>query len=90
MSLVLLAIGAVLVLVAMFNRLPRYVPPRTVRAPARGGTATRTATRAATGTAAGPRLRLAPARLTEQGRALLTALGGSAMIVAFFLALSGH
>ncbi|WP_306366905.1 hypothetical protein [Nocardiopsis sp. CC223A] len=86
MSLVLLAIGAVLVLVAMFNRLPRYVPPRTARAPARGGTATRTRAE----TAAGPRLRLAPARLTEQGRALLTTLGGSAMIVAFFLALSGH
>ncbi|MFL1380534.1 MULTISPECIES: hypothetical protein [unclassified Nocardiopsis] len=85
MSLVLLAIGAVLVLLAMFNKVPRYVPPRTPRAPARGGTATRTRARAS-----GPRLRLAPARLTEQGRALLTGLGGSAMIIAFFLALSGY
>lgn len=89
MSLVLLAIGAVLVLVAMSNRLPRYVPPRPVRAPARGGSATRTATRAPA-RSVGPRLRLVPARLTEQGRALLTTLGGSAMIVAFFLALSGY
>ncbi|CAL9425740.1 hypothetical protein SUDANB121_01963 [Nocardiopsis dassonvillei] len=88
MSLVLLAIGVVPVLVAMFNKVPRYVPPRPGRAPARGGTATRTAPRAAAATA--PRLRLAPARLTEQGRALLTTLGGSAMIIAFFLALSGH
>lgn len=88
MSLVLLAIGTVPVLVAMFNKVPRYTPPRTGRSPARGGTATRVATR--TAPAAAPRLRLAPARLTEQGRALLTALGGSAMIIAFFLALSGY
>lgn len=36
-----------------------------------------------------PRVRLVSARLTEQGRALLTAVGGSALIVAFFLTLSG-
>ncbi|MDT0302217.1 hypothetical protein [Streptomonospora wellingtoniae] len=32
---------------------------------------------------------LVRARLTEAGRATLTAVGGSALIVAFFLALSG-
>ncbi|MFD0776305.1 hypothetical protein ACFQZ2_20425 [Streptomonospora algeriensis] len=32
---------------------------------------------------------LARARLTEGGRATLTAVGGSALIIAFFLALSG-
>ncbi|MFD6096965.1 hypothetical protein ACFVWN_28540 [Nocardiopsis flavescens] len=84
MSLVLLAIGAVPVLVAMFNKVPRYVPPRPGRvSPRGGGTATRTAP-------APPGLRLASAHLTEQGRALLTTLGGSAMIIAFFLALSGY
>ncbi|MDT0331078.1 hypothetical protein [Nocardiopsis lambiniae] len=79
MSLTLLTIGAVLVLIAMFNKVPSYVPDR----PGGRPTATRTAT-------APPRLRLASARLTEQGRALLTTLGGSALIVAFFLVLSGY
>ncbi|MFC3999633.1 hypothetical protein ACFOVU_27210 [Nocardiopsis sediminis] len=32
----------------------------------------------------------APARLTEAGRATLTTVGGSLLIIAFFLALSGH
>ncbi|QBI55752.1 hypothetical protein [Streptomonospora litoralis] len=32
---------------------------------------------------------LVRARLTEAGRATLTAVGGSALIIAFFLALSG-
>ncbi|KIH97897.1 hypothetical protein LP52_16265 [Streptomonospora alba] len=32
---------------------------------------------------------LVRARLTETGRAALTAVGGSALIIAFFLALSG-
>ncbi|WP_028647538.1 hypothetical protein [Nocardiopsis sp. CNT312] len=48
--------------------------------------------RGTTATAGRPRLRLRlrPARLTEQGRALCTAVGGSALIVAFFLSLSGR
>ena len=82
MSLVLIALGAVLVSVALFNKLPRLVerpaPPRTG-----GGVAT------AQRTAAPPRLRLADARLTENGRAVFTAIGGSTLIIAFFLALSG-
>ncbi|MCY9782395.1 hypothetical protein KIK06_00640 [Nocardiopsis sp. EMB25] len=93
MSLVLILFGTALVSLALFNKVPRYVAPSrptTGRgaAPARGGTATR---RAATGPRAGvrPRVRLVSARLTEQGRALCTAVGGSALIVAFFLTLSG-
>ena len=94
-SLVLLAFGAVLVLIAIFNRVPRYTPPRAAhtsarRAPVHRGAAVRTAVKAAPRPTAGPRLRLVPARLTEQGRALFTALGGSAMIIASFLALSGY
>ncbi|MFV2197652.1 hypothetical protein [Nocardiopsis sp. LOL_012] len=46
--------------------------------------------RGTTATAGRARLRLRPARLTEQGRALCTAVGGSALIVAFFLSLSGR
>ncbi|WP_116244204.1 hypothetical protein [Nocardiopsis sp. FIRDI 009] len=62
MSLVLILFGAVLVSLALFNKVPRY---------------------------AASRIRLVSARLTEQGRALCTAVGGSALIVAFFLTLSG-
>nr|WP_156001798.1 hypothetical protein [Streptomonospora sp. PA3] len=38
---------------------------------------------------AGGAPQLVRARLTEAGRAALTAVGGSALIIAFFLALSG-
>lgn len=61
MSLVLLLVGAVLVAVAMTNRVIRFYPAVAVL----------------------------PARLTEAGRATLTTVGGSALIIAFFLALSG-
>ncbi len=83
MSLVLIALGAVLVSVALFNKLPRLVAERP--APPRTGGGVATAQR----TAAPPRLRLADARLTENGRAVFTAIGGSTLIIAFFLALSG-
>ncbi|GAA4915615.1 hypothetical protein [Streptomonospora salina] len=63
MSLLLILAGAVLVAVAMSNRVPR-IP-------------------------AGRAPHLVRARLTEAGRAALTAVGGSALIIAFFLALSG-
>lgn len=61
MSLALLLVGAVLVAVAMSNRVIRFYPAVSVL----------------------------PARLTEAGRAALTTMGGSALIIAFFLALSG-
>lgn len=83
MSLVLIALGAVLVSVALFNKMPRLVTERPVASRAGGGVA------AAQRTTAPPRLRLADARLTENGRAVFTAIGGSALIIAFFLALSG-
>ncbi|MFJ9558171.1 hypothetical protein ACIRPH_30570 [Nocardiopsis sp. NPDC101807] len=88
MSLVLLAVGTVLVSIALFNKLPHYVPGR-LPAPGAGRTAAEgpVATARRTGTA--PRVRLESARLTEQGKALLATLGGSALIVAFFLTLSG-
>ncbi|MFD3686065.1 hypothetical protein ACFWTE_14735 [Nocardiopsis sp. NPDC058631] len=82
MSLVLLVVGTVLVSIALFNKLPRYVPG-SVRSARPGALATAHRTRAA------PRVRMASARLTEQGKALLAVLGGSALIVAFFLTLSG-
>ncbi|WP_150244508.1 hypothetical protein [Nocardiopsis quinghaiensis] len=85
MSLVLIILGAALVSVALFNKVPRYVPGRS-SAPrsGRGGSVT-TAGRPG----APPRVRLIPARLTEQGRALLTAVGGSTLILALFLTLFG-
>ncbi|WP_026118776.1 hypothetical protein [Nocardiopsis salina] len=85
MPLVLILLGAALVAVAMFNKVPQFVPGRVVppRVPARPGPV------AATERVERPRVRLASARLTEQGRALLTAVGGSALIIAFFLTLSG-
>ncbi|GHC94698.1 hypothetical protein GCM10007079_45430 [Nocardiopsis terrae] len=82
MSLALIAVGAVLVSIALFNKVPRLTAGR-LPAPRPGGGV------AAQRLSAPPRLRLAPARLTEQGRALLTTVGGSALIVAFFLTLSG-
>lgn len=91
MTLVLIAVGAVLVSIAHFNKLPHFVPGRFAppgadrAAPGgRGG-----AVAAARRTGSVPRVRLEPARLTEQGQALLVTLGGSALIVAFFLTLSG-
>jgi hypothetical protein len=81
-SLVLIVVGAALVSTALFNKVPRYVPGRL---PAPPGSGVATARR----TAVPPRVELAPARLTEQGRALLTTVGGSALIVALFLTLSG-
>ncbi|MFD6949143.1 hypothetical protein A6A08_05870 [Nocardiopsis sp. TSRI0078] len=84
MSLVLILLGAALVAVALFNKVPRYVPGRPpAPRPGRGSVAT------ARHPGVPPRVRLVSARLTEQGRALLTAVGGSALIVAFFLTLSG-
>ncbi|WP_017584365.1 hypothetical protein [Nocardiopsis valliformis] len=83
MSLTLIVVGAVLVSIALFNKVPQYVPGR-MPVP-RSGSGVATAQR----TGAPPRVRLASARLTEQGRALLTTVGGSALIVAFFLSLSG-
>lgn len=85
MPLVLILIGAALVAVAMFNKVPQFVPGRVVppRVPSRHGPV------AASGRVEYPRVRLASARLTEHGRALLTTLGGSALIIAFFLTLSG-
>lgn len=79
MSLLLILLGAPLVSIAMFNKVPRFLPGRA--AVQRGG--------AATAQRVPPRVRLVSARLTEQGRALSTAVGGSALIVAFFLSLSG-
>ncbi|GAA1467864.1 hypothetical protein NE857_08470 [Nocardiopsis exhalans] len=83
MSLTLIVVGAVLVSIALFNKVPQYVPGRMPAPRSGGGVAT------AQRTSAPPRVRLASARLTEQGRALLTTVGGSALIVAFFLSLSG-
>lgn len=83
MSLVLIVFGAALVSLAMFNKVPQFVPGRAPAPRTGGGVAT--AQRAAIP----PRLRLVDARLTEQGRAVFTAIGGSALIIAFFLALSG-
>ncbi|WP_150250604.1 hypothetical protein [Nocardiopsis deserti] len=86
MSLVLILLGAVLVTVAMFNKVPSYVPGRIpAPRPDRGGSV---ATARSPETVR-PRVRLVSARLTEPGKALLTTLGGSALIVAFFLTLSG-
>lgn len=83
-SLVLILLGTALVSVALFDKVPRYVPGR---APAPqpdrvGSVATARPARYL------PRLRLVSVRLTEQGKALLTVVGGSALIVAFFLTLS--
>lgn len=83
MSLVLIALGAVLVSVALFNKFPRLVAERPAVPRTGGGVAT------AQRTTAPLRLRLADARLTENGRAVFTAIGGSTLIIAFFLALSG-
>ncbi|WP_026122402.1 hypothetical protein [Nocardiopsis halotolerans] len=91
MSLVLILLGAVLVAVALFNKVPSYVPGRfpTARTGhgARAGRGGSVATAQHSGVR--PRVRLVSAKLTEQGQALLTTLGGSALIVAFFLNLSG-
>lgn len=82
MSLALILFGTALVTIAMFNKVPQYVPGRL---PSYRGAAVASAPR----DTARPRVRLARARLTEQGRALLTAVGGSVLIAAFFLILSG-
>lgn len=82
-TLALITVGAVLVSIAMFNKVPRLVPERLDRPRPGGGVAT------AQRTVTALRPRLADARLTEQGRAVFTAVGGSALIVAFFLGLSG-
>ncbi|MBV2362637.1 hypothetical protein ACFPZ0_12895 [Streptomonospora nanhaiensis] len=63
MSILLILLGAALVAIAVFNRVPRFQPAWSPQ--------------------------LVPARLTEAGRATLTTVGGSALIIAFFLALSG-
>lgn len=78
-SLLLILLGAPLVSIAMFNKVPQVLPAR-VPAQRQG---------AATVQRARPRVRLTSARLTEQGRALFTTIGGSVLIVAFFLTLSG-
>ncbi|OLT28855.1 hypothetical protein BJF83_13795 [Nocardiopsis sp. CNR-923] len=100
MSLALILFGAALVSLALFNKVPRYVPAGRLPARRRGSAARSRAVAARGGTTARPRpaagavgtrarVELASARLTEQGRALCTAVGGSALIVAFFLTLSG-
>ncbi|WP_017610821.1 hypothetical protein [Nocardiopsis xinjiangensis] len=85
MPLVLILLGAAMVAAAMFNKVPQFVPGRVVpsRAPSRQGAV------AASERVEYPRVRLASAHLTEQARALLTTIGGSALIIAFFLTLSG-
>ena len=85
MPLVLILLGAAMVAVAMFNKVPQFVPGRVLppRVPSRQGAVT------ASERVGYPRVRIAPAHLTEQGRALLTTIGGSALIIAFFLTLSG-
>ncbi|ASU82801.1 hypothetical protein CDO52_08415 [Nocardiopsis gilva YIM 90087] len=90
MSLVLILAGAALVCIAMFNRVPRLVPatPGTPRAAERNGRVAAPPHRPRA-TQRGPRLAFVPARLTETGRAVLTTVGGSVLIAAFFLALSG-
>lgn len=70
-SLLLIAAGAALVAVALFNRVPRIARAHRNGAPPR------------------PRILTAPARLTELGRATLVTVGGTLLIAAFFLALSG-
>ncbi|KUP98424.1 hypothetical protein [Thermobifida cellulosilytica] len=70
MSLLLAALGSVLVTIALTNRLPRWS-----RRSSRGRL---------------PRPYTVSARLTERGRATLTTLGGSMLIAAFFLTLSGR
>nr|WP_221308721.1 hypothetical protein [Nocardiopsis mwathae] len=74
----------------MFNRVPRLLPvdlpePGTAD---RSGRVAAPPQRARSG-AQGLRLAFVPARLTETGRAVLTTFGGSVLIAAFFLALSG-
>ncbi|CAM3875586.1 hypothetical protein GCM10009799_29520 [Nocardiopsis rhodophaea] len=90
MSLVLILAGAALVCIAMFNRVPRLVPAD-VGEPRMAERSGRVAAPPRRPRSDQRRLRLAfvPARLTETGRALLTTVGGSVLIVAFFLALSG-
>lgn len=94
MILSLILIGTVLVPIAMFNKVPRLEPARSPAARRRPVSAAQAS--AASARPRGPladqvfeypRLRFVPARLTENGRALLTTVGGSALIVAFFLAL---
>ncbi|RNL85510.1 hypothetical protein [Halostreptopolyspora alba] len=77
MSLALILAGAALVAIALFNHVPQLGPPPVARPSTRVTAPSR------------PRPRLVHARLTETGRATLTTLGGSILIVAFFLALSG-
>lgn len=85
MPLVLILLGAAMVAVATFNKVPQFVPGRVVspRVSSQQGAV------AAPERMEHPRVRLSSARLTEHGRALLTAIGGSALIIAFFLTLSG-
>ncbi|MFC7329981.1 hypothetical protein [Marinactinospora rubrisoli] len=113
MSLALIIVGAALVSVALFNRVPRIAARRGAErpqppggAPFRvGGAGERGGARDQRHRAARPqryrvtagpapdrrasRIRAVPARLTETGRATLTAVGGSMLIAAVFLALSG-
>ncbi|MBB4930028.1 hypothetical protein F4561_000848 [Lipingzhangella halophila] len=77
MSLVFILAGAVLVVIALFNRVPQLGSEPAQRSPARAAAPGRL------------RLRLVHARLTETGRATLTTVGGSVLIIAFFLALAG-
>ncbi len=77
MSLAMILAGTAMVLLALFNRVPRVGSGRLSRSSQH---------LAAPGKA---RPRLVHARLTETGRAALTAVGGSVLIIAFFLALSG-
>lgn len=89
MSLALIVLGSALLTIAVTNRLPLLTRrPPTPRSAAAGR---RDSAVAAPGRRprVRSRARTVPARLTEQGRAVVTTLGGSLLIVAFFLALSG-
>lgn len=78
MSLVLILVGATLVCVALFNRIP-LLRPRPQQ-PRRSGAAA---------PGAGLLDYTAPARLTEAGRATVTTIGSSMLLIALVLALSG-
>ena len=76
MPLVLILLGAAMVAVATFNKVPQFVPGRVVspRVSSQQGAV------AAPERMEHPRVRLSSARLTEHGRAQRTANGGRAQI----------
>ncbi|MDS1271947.1 hypothetical protein RIF23_16765 [Lipingzhangella sp. LS1_29] len=78
MSLLLILVGTALVSIALFNRVPQFR--------SRGAV---TSTRPPATPSPSPLVSTAPARLTEAGRATVTTVGGSVLLIALFLALSG-